>query len=216
MSGLACDPLVCLTFDDGPDPVWTPRILDALANAGARATFFVVTPLAKGHPRLIERMLREGHEVALHCERHLRHTALTEDEVLSDARRGLEDLASLGVEPTSWRPPWGVVTDGTRRAAREFGLRLALWSSDMHDWRGDEAGEMLRGIRAELSGGSVVLMHDGLGPGANREGCEQTLALVPALMEDLSLKDLGTTTIEGLHRASGVEIRREATRSFTA
>lgn len=210
------DGIACLTFDDGPDPFWTPRILDALAEAGARATFFVLTPLATEHPRLIDRMLREGHEIALHCREHTRHTGMTETEIHADTRRGLEDLASLDVEPVCWRPPWGIATDGTRRVADEFGLRLALWTSDTHDWRGDGSGEMLRGIAEGLSDGSVVLMHDGLGPGATRYGCGETLDLVPAIVETLDLKGLRTTTIEELNRANGTGRERRGARSSTA
>ncbi|HEY5318839.1 MAG TPA: polysaccharide deacetylase family protein, partial [Solirubrobacteraceae bacterium] len=61
-----------LTFDDGPDPVWTPRILDSLGRAGARSTFFVMAEQARAHADLIERMQEEGHEVELHCVRHVR------------------------------------------------------------------------------------------------------------------------------------------------
>ncbi|MGI8649333.1 MAG: polysaccharide deacetylase family protein [Rubrobacter sp.] len=191
----------CLTFDDGPDPVWTPRILDALDEFDARATFFVITPLARRHPRLIERMREAGHEVALHCERHVRHTELTTDEILTDTRNGLEDLARLGVHPKSWRPPWGVVTEGTKRVSGHHGLDLALWTLDTHDWRGDSWEAMLESIGPELSGGSIVLMHDGLGPGARRDGCAETLILVPALIEACTARGLEPTTFAEL-RAS--------------
>ena len=61
---------LALTFDDGPDPVWTPRVLDALAACGARATFFPIAPRAERHPALIARMLADGHAVGLHCDEH--------------------------------------------------------------------------------------------------------------------------------------------------
>ena len=67
-----------LTFDDGPDPVWTPAVLDALAHAGARATFFVLGEAAARHPDVVRRTLAEGHAVELHGHAHLRHPALTE------------------------------------------------------------------------------------------------------------------------------------------
>ncbi|WP_119071121.1 polysaccharide deacetylase family protein [Rubrobacter indicoceani] len=176
---------VYLTFDDGPDPVWTPQVLDALDAGGARATFFVITPLAGRYPHLVERMISGGHAVALHCVRHIRHTALDAAEILADAEKGLGDLAALGVKTRNWRPPWGVVTEGTREAARTLGLELRLWSEDTHDWRGDPAAGMLESIAPGLAGGSVVLMHDGLGPGATRRGCPETLALIPALLESI-------------------------------
>ena len=172
---------ICLTFDDGPDPVWTPRVLQALREADARATFFVLGPLASRYPRLIREILGNGHRVDLHCTRHIRHTQLTRREAEEDTRLGLRALAGAGASPALWRPPWGVLAPWTREVADSHGLRLALWTEDTRDWRGDSADEMLRAVENELRPGSVVLMHNGIGPGARREGCEQTVELVGKL-----------------------------------
>jgi peptidoglycan/xylan/chitin deacetylase (PgdA/CDA1 family) len=169
---------IFLTFDDGPDPIWTPKVLEALHHVGARATFFVIAPLATRFPRLIHRMIRAGHGVELHCARHIRHTELADQEVEVDTRGGLEDLCALGVVPRRWRPPWGVVTPWTRAVAEEFGLELVCWTVDTHDWRGDTASQMLDSIGSDLRPGAVILMHDGLGPGARRPGCQETVALI--------------------------------------
>lgn len=174
---------VFLTFDDGPDPLWTPRVLGALREADARATFFVVAPEARRHPDLVSAMLRAGHAVGLHCTEHVRHTERGREGVERDTREGLEDLASLGVSPRLWRPPWGVRAPWTGSVADAFGLRLALWTVDPHDWRGDTAPAMLERVRERLVPGSVVLLHDGLGPGARRTGCGETVALVGPLVE---------------------------------
>ncbi len=86
-SGLAGND-IALTFDDGPDPVWTPRVLDALAATGARATFFVVSPLADRHPGHLRRVADEWHQVALHCNHTARHDHMGADEIVSDATDG--------------------------------------------------------------------------------------------------------------------------------
>jgi peptidoglycan/xylan/chitin deacetylase (PgdA/CDA1 family) len=177
------DGRIFLTFDDGPDPTWTPIVLDALRCFHARATFFVIAPLAVRFPRLIRQMIRAGHSVGLHCAKHVRHTELTCSEVAADARSGLEDLGTLGVLPRLWRPPWGVVTPWTRAVAKDLGLQLLLWTADTHDWRGDTASEMLANVRLDLQPGAVVLMHDGLGPGARRSGCEETVALIEKVVK---------------------------------
>lgn len=174
---------VFLTFDDGPDPIWTPKILDALQHLDVKATFFVIAPLAVRFPRLIHRMVREGHGVELHCARHLRHTELAYSEVVADARSGLEDLCALDLHPRLWRSPWGVVTPQTQAAAQQLGLELVSWTVDTHDWRGDTASEMFARLRPDLQPGAVVLMHDGLGPGAERSGCEETVALIGKVVE---------------------------------
>lgn len=172
---------VCLTFDDGPDPVWTPCVLQALREADARAIFFTIGPLARRYPRLIREILGNGHRVDLHCTSHIRHTQLTRREAEEDTRLGLRDLAQAGASPALWRPPWGVLAPWTSEVAEDFGLELTLWTEDTHDWRGDSAGAMLRSIEDDLRPGSVVLMHDGIGPGARREGCEQTVELIGKL-----------------------------------
>jgi hypothetical protein len=72
---------VALTFDDGPDPVWTPLVLDALGNAGAQATFFVVAPRAARYPSLVSYMQERGHNVAFHCSEHVRHDSMTRRDI---------------------------------------------------------------------------------------------------------------------------------------
>ena len=173
---------IALTFDDGPDPVWTPRVLDELAEAGALATFFVVAPLAARHPGLLRRALAEGHEVALHCNRHARHDRMGAAEIRSDAREGLRTLRGLGHEPRDWRAPWGVVTRASEDVAADLGLRLVGWTADSEDWRGDEADVMLGRLAPGIEDGAVVLMHDGLGPGAFRDGCGPTVDLVAPIL----------------------------------
>lgn len=182
-----------LTFDDGPDPVWTPRVLDCLGSHHARSTFFVMADRARAHADLIERMHSEGHEVELHCVRHVRHTELQEPALRADTEQGLRTLAMLGARVRRWRPPWGVVTAATRRVAGENHLEVVGWSVDTEDWRGDSAGRMQDRIEDDLGAGAVVLMHDGIGPGARRTGCRETVELIPRLLAMLA--DRGLTPV---------------------
>ncbi len=182
-------PRVSLTFDDGPDPIWTARVLEALRGARARATFFVVAPRAREFPGLISEMRQAGHAVELHCAHHVRHTELTREEIEADTRDGLANLEQLETRPRLWRPPWGILSPWTEPVAEEFGLRLALWTIDTHDWRGDPASEMLKSVETTLAPGSTILLHDGLGPGALRSGCEETVAVIGELVE--SIRALG-------------------------
>lgn len=176
---------VALTFDDGPHPVWTVRILEELDAAEAKATFFVVSPLARRFSYLISEIQAAGHTVELHCERHVRHTELSREQVESDVRAAIRTLNELGVSPRFWRPPWGVLAPWTTDVADDFGLTLALWTADTHDWRGDGATGMLDAISPVLGPESVVLMHDGLGPGSRRSGCQNTVALVHPLLRHI-------------------------------
>ena len=179
-----------LTFDDGPDPVWTPRVLTALGRSAATATFFVITPLASRYPQVVERVRAAGHAVELHCTRHVRHTECAEQEVERDTDEGLQRLGSLGVTPSRWRTPWGVQAPFTQDIATRRGLELTGWTADSHDWTGASAETMLDEIEDRLAPGAVVLMHDGIGPGALREGCSETVRLIDAIANLARARDV--------------------------
>jgi peptidoglycan-N-acetylglucosamine deacetylase len=188
---------ICLTFDDGPDPSWTPRILTSLRRRAARATFFVQARRAVANRGLIEAMLEAGHEVGFHCLDHVRHSQRTAEGVESDLAEGLEMLERVGATPSAWRAPWGIETDATRRLAAAGGLRLWGWNVDTHDWRGDGVRKMFGALQAQggLRGGDVILMHDALGPGARRDGCPETVALTELLLATADRAELATATV---------------------
>jgi peptidoglycan/xylan/chitin deacetylase (PgdA/CDA1 family) len=188
-------PAVALTFDDGPDPIWTPRLLDLLWTLGARATFFPIASRAAAHPAITRRMRAEGHAIGLHCDQHLRHSERDAAWLRRDTDQALRRLAGLGVTPALWRTPWGDTAPWSTQIAQECDLRLIGWTADTHDWRGDSAAEMFQATRDALTDGAIVLAHDGLGPGARRQDPAMTLDYV-ALVGDharahgLSLKGL--------------------------
>lgn len=174
-------PTIALTFDDGPDPVWTPKLLDLLRELDARATFFPIAPRAIARPDLIERMQAEGHTVGLHCDAHVRHSDRELEWLREDTAAAIGRLAALGVRPTLWRTPWGDIAPWSVSVASEHELRLVGWSIDTHDWRGDSAGEMFDATREDVDDGAIILAHDGLGPGTRREDAVQTLSYVELL-----------------------------------
>jgi peptidoglycan/xylan/chitin deacetylase (PgdA/CDA1 family) len=157
-------------------------VLERLAECEVAATFFMVGERVLSQPAVVTEVLAAGHDVQLHCHRHVRHAKLNETELHLDAELGLAALAAVGVRPRLWRAPWGVTTGASIRVAERLGLRLVEWAIDTHDWRGDTAQEMLAAARPELARGGAVLMHDAVGPGARRAGCENTLALLPELV----------------------------------
>lgn len=173
---------IALTFDDGPDERWTPRVLDELERCRVRATFFVLGERVEAAPDIARATIDAGHEIQLHGYRHLRHSQLEQEQIELDTCAALDVLARLGVHPTHWRTPWGITTDASERVAARHGLTLVHWTIDTHDWRGDPAPAMLARARAQIAPGAVVLMHDGLGPGALRNGCESTVELIGPLV----------------------------------
>lgn len=158
------------------------RVLRALRDCRTQGTFFVIGERVQAAPGLLRTVIEMGNEVQLHCHRHIRHTDLSELEIERDTGEALAALAHVGVRPTYWRTPWGVQTTATTRVAKRHGLALVNWTIDTHDWRGDPAAVMLARAREELVDGGVVLMHDGLGPGALRVGCENTVELLKPLV----------------------------------
>ena len=183
-------PYLELTFDDGPDPAWTPRVLEALAEARLAASFFVIAPRAAAHPGLVAAIRDGGHAVELHCHDHVRPTCQSAAEQESDVRAALGVLAPLGVRPRRWRTPWGLTMRWTPALARTHGLVLTGWTADSHDWRGDRAPDMLRGLRDRLAEGAILLLHDGMGPGGQRATAAETVALVRLLGRELAARGL--------------------------
>jgi peptidoglycan/xylan/chitin deacetylase (PgdA/CDA1 family) len=175
---------LALTFDDGPDPRGTPAVLEALATAEVKATFFVLGERAEAYPDLLARTREAGHDVQVHGYAHLRHPHVTRAQVERDIDRA---LAAIG-GATRWRVPWGHLADFTPELARERGLEIVGWSTDTHDWRGDPAETMLRGLTLEP--GAIVLAHDGISVGARRDTAQETARLVPLLIRAARAKGL--------------------------
>lgn len=182
-----------LTFDDGPDPRGTPDVLDALAGAGARATFFVLGRRVVEHPALYARILAEGHAIGVHGHDHLRHPVAGRPAVEDDLDATLD---VLGETPALWRVPWGELAPWTGEVAAARGLTLAGWTADTHDWGGDSAEVMLAAIKRRLGPGAVVLAHDGVGPGALREDCGETARLVGPLVDAARARGLEPVTLQ--------------------
>ncbi|WP_328559113.1 polysaccharide deacetylase family protein [Streptomyces coelicoflavus] len=153
---------VALTFDDGPDPVSTPRFLDVLDVLGVRATFFVLGENAVRHPVVARELVRRGHELAVHGWTHDRPwwpSPARDARELPRAAQVVREVA--GVRPLWYRPPYGILTSGRWAAARRAGLRPVLWTAWGKDWRHDATPASVRAtVAADLRGGGTVLLHD--------------------------------------------------------
>ena len=153
---------VALTFDDGPHPEGTPMILELLARHQATATFFVVGEQVRQRPALLGRIRAQGHQVALHGDRHRLQLRLGRDALLEDLRRGtaaIED--ALGESPRRHRPPYGIYSQSGLAATRAAGLQPLLWSRWGKDWRRLTTPALIarRAMRGLLPG-DVILLHD--------------------------------------------------------
>jgi peptidoglycan/xylan/chitin deacetylase (PgdA/CDA1 family) len=178
---------VAVTFDDGPHPQGTPAVLAELARAGARATFFLVGEQVERRPALAREIVDAGHEVAVHC---FRHTLLLRRRVASvrdDLDRAVAAIGeATGVEPTLYRPPYGVLSSGALLHVRERGFRTMLWSRWGRDWeRRATAQSIARRAARGLRSGDVVLLHDSDAYSSVGSWCK-TVAAVPSLLEAIA------------------------------
>lgn len=184
---------VALTFDDGPHPEGTPAILEVLARARARATFFVVGEQVQRRPGLLTEMAAGGHAIALHGFHHRLQARLPAPVVREDLRRGIaavEDAA--GVTPRRHRPPFGIYSPAGLRAARVAGLDPLLWSRWGKDWRRLTtpqriAGRVLNGILP----GDVILLHDADFYSAHHSH-RRTAAALELILRELAARKLDT------------------------
>jgi peptidoglycan/xylan/chitin deacetylase (PgdA/CDA1 family) len=179
---------IYLTFDDGPDAEWTPRMLDLLARNGVRATFFVVGRAAREDAAIVRRVAEAGHEIENHSWSHRHPWILSSSAARSEVRDGAAAVADVvGRAPRYFRPPHGRLRRCMSEAAEEGGQRVALWSLSAVDWGplGYASGiaARLRGVRA----GDIVLMHDG-GRGINRPG--ELVRVLPGFLQALAERGL--------------------------
>ncbi len=155
-------PGVALTFDDGPHPEGTPAILELLARHRATATFFVVGEQVRRRPALLTRIQADGHQVALHGDRHRLQLRLESSALRDDLQRGIAAIEdALGESPRWHRPPYGIYSPSGLAAARAAGLQPLLWSRWGKDWRRlTTPARIARRAMHGLLPGDVILLHD--------------------------------------------------------
>jgi peptidoglycan-N-acetylglucosamine deacetylase len=155
--------VVALTFDDGPDPQTTPRILRALSQRGYRATFFVIGRKAEQHPELVRAIVAAGHELGIHGYAHDRLTAWrSPSRIAADIRKAQGVLFDLVGQRVIWyRPPVGHVSPRTAAAVRKADVELVTWSVRCLDGlKRSRSARVARCVRRKLHDGAIIMLHD--------------------------------------------------------
>ena len=193
---------LALTFDDGPDPATTPAVLDALADAGTHATFFVVLPLAQAHPELLRRILAEGHEVAPHAVKHRHAWLRTPWSAALEPVRAARRLAELTGQPARYyRPPHGAYTLATLLGLRWAGLLGVHWSVEGRDWKPDSTPKRsVRHVMAHVHPGAVVVLHDA------GVGARITVPALPELLRRLQEREYSLVRLSELQGAEPLNL----------
>jgi peptidoglycan/xylan/chitin deacetylase (PgdA/CDA1 family) len=162
LAGVGRQDHIALTFDDGPDPDGTPRILEELARLDITATFFLLGSMTTRHPEVARMVTESGHEIGVHGTLHLNHQLRTPADIRTDIAQAFDCISDVtGVRPMWFRPPYGALTWASLRAAKELGLRTVLWTAWGRDWRARATPESVASdVSRHLRGGATVLLHD--------------------------------------------------------
>lgn len=153
--------IVAITFDDGPDPRWTPAILETLARHGARGTFFVLGLNVAREPELTRRIIAGGHALGNHTNTHPCLADLSPGQIaeeLGACRRAIESATKT--TPRLMRPPYGAQRVDTYVTSRALGYRVIHWSAAGVDWEGDPGALVAERVLNKLTPGGIVLLHD--------------------------------------------------------
>jgi peptidoglycan/xylan/chitin deacetylase (PgdA/CDA1 family) len=190
-------PLVALTFDDGPDPRYTERFLSALG--GERATFFVLGMNVRQWPHLAKAMADAGHELASHGDSHRTMTRVLPQGTVRDLRQARETIIqATGAAPRFYRPPFGRFNLASWIETSRLGMRRTLWTAGARDWEQEATPALIADrILDAAEPGTILLLHDSDGdPGAP----ENTLAALPAILQGLRQRGLRPVTLSELVR----------------
>ncbi|MFI0805854.1 polysaccharide deacetylase family protein [Streptomyces echinatus] len=154
---------VNITIDDGPDPVWTPQVLQVLRDNGVKATFCMVGTQAEAHPDLVKQVVAAGHRLCDHTVSHDttmdKKSQVYQSQQIVDAERQITK-ASGGVRPMYYRAPGGAFTPYSRKLAASHGMRPLGWNVDSKDFERPGSAAIVATVEREVAGGPTILFHD--------------------------------------------------------
>src|SRR5436305_11648991 len=184
-------PHIAMTFDDGPSPTLTPKLLDLLAARHIKVTFFVIGENVAEHPEIVARAAREGHEIGNHSWSHPNFAKMSQESVRSQLQRTDDAIKNAtGKRPTLMRPPYGSITEREKRWIHdEFGYDIILWDVDPLDWNRPGPAVVRRRVLKDTRAGSIVLSHD-IHPG--------TVEAMPSTFDELEAKGFKFVTVSEL------------------
>lgn len=197
--------IIALTFDDGPDPIDTPVILDVLKEYGAKATFFTIGRKVQQYPELARRQTAEGHELANHTFSHrFLAPSCSVEQIQSEIGRTQETIfAVTGQTARLFRPPGGMFNGKVLEAAKQEKLQTVLWSwhQDTRDWARPGVGRIVRKVLGNARGGDIVLLHDYV------SGTSQTVNALKMILPELQKQGYSFVTVSEMigqsQRAAG-------------
>ncbi|HOC14132.1 MAG TPA: polysaccharide deacetylase family protein [Propionicimonas sp.] len=179
---------VALTMDDGPVP-GTGKLLDLFARRGVKATFFLLGQNAKAHPKLVRRMVAEGHELGNHSWSHPEFWNLSKSGIRKQLVKTNKLLTKLGQRPKLVRPPYGEWDRDVAKVTRSLGMPAVIWDVDPEDWKVRKAKTVAKRVLKQVERGSIILTHDSL---------KSTRKAIPAIVRGLQAKGYTLVTVSQL------------------
>lgn len=182
-------PQVALTFDDGPNPETTPRILDDLAVAEVKASFFIIGREARKYPDIVRRIDAEGHGIGCHTDTHPLLSDIRDSDVEQECKRSKDTIEQIvGRQIHLFRPPYGILRVSSIPIPLKHKMRLLLWSVDSYDYRFSDPEKIVRRLqRLSLQKGDVLLFHDTLVP---------TMMALPSVIANIKSQGLTSRSAE--------------------
>ncbi|WP_425415757.1 polysaccharide deacetylase family protein [Orenia metallireducens] len=187
---------VALTFDDGPDPVYTPQVLDVLKKYNVKATFFLVGQRVEKNPSIVKRIYEEGHTIANHSWDHANLTTLDEFELeqnMTATDNSIKEI--IKKRPELMRPPYGAVNSSTLEQLNNLGYKVIHWSVDSLDWKAKTKEEVLAKTLPDIHEGAIILFHSAGGKG---QSLMPTINALPTIIETLQEKGIEMVTVDDL------------------
>jgi peptidoglycan/xylan/chitin deacetylase (PgdA/CDA1 family) len=199
-------PFVAITFDDGPDPAYTPAILDILAAHNVKATFFMVGRHVRQYPDIARRIVAEGHDIGNHTYTHRSMVPLSPDKILEEIVYGEKIIEEVtGKKVYFFRPPRGLYNQVVRDIVADRQYTMVLWSISSQDWRESSSRIITQKILDSVIGGDILLFHDSgnliTAQGGNRYN---TVAALPKILAGLEEKGLVPVTMQEMLLIKGL------------
>lgn len=176
---------IALTFDDGPDPMYTNRLLDILKEHDIKATFFLVADKARKNSGIVQRMKVEGHGIGMHSLYHKPAWLSLPHETINEFSQSLVIFSDLGLHITYFRPPWGTFNALTLPSALKHKLKVILWTVEAFDWRKDNSPAQIEEILLRRTQDQdIIVLHDSGGAIGAPENTLQALeTTIPKLLK---------------------------------
>ncbi len=186
---------ICLTFDDGPDPRYTPKVLKILRELHIPAVFFLVGAKAEQSPDLVKRIEAEGHEIGCHTYYHRHAYLLSPQKSIATICEGQQAIEKIIKKPLKWfRPPWGALNLFQYLFIKYTGLRIVLWDANARDWKKQTGvSGITKMLFRKIKPNSIIVLHDS---GGDMGAPENTVASLPGIITKLQSDGYSFVTLE--------------------